>query len=132
VRFLLDANVLIALSDLDHASHERATIWFENTGGKFATCPITQGAFIRFLFRTRAGTTIGQAKRLLAEIAEMPGHEFWPDSISLPELPERGIAGYRQVTDAYLVALARHNRGKLATLDRSLAALHGDDAVLVP
>jgi predicted nucleic acid-binding protein len=38
------------------------------------------------------------------------------------------VIGHRQVTDAYLVALARHHDGRLATFDRGLAALH-DDAV---
>jgi uncharacterized protein len=37
-----------------------------------------------------------------------------------------GVIGHRQVTDAYLVALARHHGGRVATLDRGLAALHGE------
>ena len=37
--------------------------------------------------------------------------------------------GHRQVTDAYLAALARHHRGKLASFDRGLVALHTDVAV---
>jgi len=28
-----------------------------------------------------------------------------------------GVIGHRQVTDAYLAALARHHRGQLATFD---------------
>ena len=43
------------------------------------------------------------------------------------DLPERdhlaGVIGHRQVTDAYLVALARHHHGRLATLDKGLATL---------
>jgi predicted nucleic acid-binding protein len=30
------------------------------------------------------------------------------------------------MTDAYLVALARHHGGQVATLDRGLVALHGE------
>lgn len=30
------------------------------------------------------------------------------------------LTGHQQITDAYLVALAIHNRGKLATLDRRI------------
>jgi predicted nucleic acid-binding protein len=30
------------------------------------------------------------------------------------------LTGHRQITDAYLVALAIHNKGKLATLDRGI------------
>jgi predicted nucleic acid-binding protein len=35
------------------------------------------------------------------------------------------------VTDAYLVALARRHKGKLASLDRALAAIHAPTVVLV-
>ncbi len=40
--------------------------------------------------------------------------------------------GHRQVTDAYLASLARAHSGRLATMDRGLAALHPDVTVLVP
>ena len=43
-----------------------------------------------------------------------------------------GAIGHRQVTDSYLVALAAHFEGSLVTLDRGLAALHPDAAVLIP
>ncbi|HXM66877.1 MAG TPA: hypothetical protein VN911_09115 [Candidatus Acidoferrum sp.] len=33
---------------------------------------------------------------------------------------KKPIHGHQQVTDAYLVALALRNRGKLATLDRKI------------
>ncbi len=39
---------------------------------------------------------------------------------------ERALQGHRQVTDAYLVALAGHRKGVLATFDRGLAPLAGD------
>ena len=42
-----------------------------------------------------------------------------------------GVIGHRQVTDAYLVALARHHGGRVATLDKGLAALHGGDVLLL-
>ena len=131
MNILLDSNVLIALSDIDHISHALASEWFAGSGGLFATCPVTQGALIRFMLRARAGTTIAQAKRLLARILALPGHEFWPDSVSYLELPEAGVTGYRQVTDAYLVALARHHNSRLATLDRALSAIHSPIAFLI-
>jgi toxin-antitoxin system PIN domain toxin len=131
MRFLLDANVLIALTDSDQTAHARATEWFQGSGGLFATCPITQGALIRYILRAKAGTTIGYAKKVVAGVEALEGHEFWPDSVSFAELPETGVFGYRQVTDAYLVSLARHKKGRLATLDRALSALHAPDAVLI-
>ncbi len=133
---LLDGNVLIALTDADHVSHQRATDWFVASGGRFATCPITQGALIRYIMRVWAGVglsaSLSAAKALLAQVVAMDAHVFWPDGIAFHEVPETGITGYRQVTDAYLVALARHNGGRIATLDRTLAGLHGSDAVLIP
>lgn len=35
------------------------------------------------------------------------------------------------MTHAYLAALARHHRGRLATFDRGIAALYSDIAVLI-
>ena len=40
--------------------------------------------------------------------------------------------GHRQVTDAYLAALARHHGGKLVSFDKGLVALHQDVGVAVP
>ncbi len=42
-----------------------------------------------------------------------------------------GVIGHRQVTDAYLVALARHHGGRVATLDKGLAALQGEHVFLL-
>lgn len=132
MRFLLDANVLIALTDTDHVSHDRATAWFQDCGSLFATCPITQGALIRFWMRVKAEATVREAKEFLRDVVSMRGHEFWPDSVSFLDLPEKGVLGYRLVTDAYLVALAHKFRGRVATLDRALAAIHKPDAILIP
>ena len=45
---------------------------------------------------------------------------------------ERELQGYLQLTDAYLLALARRRKGVLATFDRGLRSLAGDshDSVL--
>lgn len=42
------------------------------------------------------------------------------------------VRGHAGVTDAYLAALARHHGGRLATLDRRLADLHPDVALVIP
>jgi predicted nucleic acid-binding protein len=36
------------------------------------------------------------------------------------------LAGHQQVTDAYLLGLAMHKKGKLATMDRAVRALLSD------
>jgi len=73
---------------------------------------------------------VKSAKLLLESIESLPRHEFWPDDVSYLNVPPTGIAGYRQVTDAYLVLLAREHGGSLATMDQALAAVHAGTTVL--
>ena len=56
----------------------------------------------------------------------MEGHEFWTDDLDYQWLPWNLVFGCRQVTDAYLVALAKHRGGILATLDEALATVFPD------
>ncbi len=128
--YLLDANVLIALADLNHTSHDRADSWFRRDT-RFATCPITQGALLRYYLRLAGTPTITAAKDMLAGFIAMPSHEFWADDVSFIAIPEKGVNGYRQVTDAYLVALAKRHHGVLATMDEALATVH-PDVLLLP
>ena len=127
---LADANVLIALVVEDHIHHRRARGWFGGHTDGLATCPITQGALLRFLVREGIGT-VG-ALSALRQIQSLPQHEFWPDEIGFDAETLAGVIGHRQVTDAYLAALARHFDGRVATLDRGLASLHPKTALLLP
>ena len=120
---LLDANVLIALATPEHSLNNRAAAWFRK-GHRFATCPITQGALVRFHLRAGVDATAKSAKLLLESISSLVRHEFWPDDASYLDMPTKGIIGHRQVTDAYLALLARKHAGLLATMDQALAAVH--------
>jgi hypothetical protein len=134
--YLLDASVFIALAWPEHSAHERASRWFARHGREgWATCPITQIALVRVLsnpaFSPRA-LTPANAMRVLNRNLELPGHRFWSDSTSLHEAMARlpsVLTGHRQITGAYLVGLALHNRGKLATLDRGIAQIAPAGAV---
>jgi hypothetical protein len=128
--YLLDCNPLIALATPEHALNARAAAWFLK-GRRFATCPITQGALFRFHLRVGAEATPESAKYLLRSISSLPRHEFWPDDASYLDLPTVGIVARRQVTDAYLVLLARKHGGVVATMDQALAAVHPGAAILV-
>ena len=121
--YLLDSNVLIALATPEHSLNARAAAWFRK-GRRFATCPITQGALVRFHLRVGVDGTPESAKLLLRSICALPQHEFWPDDASYLEMPTAGIVGHRQVTDAYLALLARMHGGLLATMDQALAAVN--------
>ena len=120
--FLADGNVLIALSVVEHVHHGLALTWFDDQQPSLATCPITEGTLLRFLLRE--GQTAVAAMGVLEAIRSEEWHVFWPDSLPFKADHLAGVIGHRQVTDAYLVALAHHNKSRVVTLDRGLAALH--------
>lgn len=129
---LLDSNVLIALADGRHVANGKVREWMQAEKPRFASCPTTQGALVRFFARLDNSHGVRVAKQILAGLQQHPRYEFWPDDIPYTELPERGLRGHQQVTTFYLVALAAANGGKLVTLDRALAVGHKDWCVLVP
>lgn len=127
--FLLDANVLIALTVNEHEHHDRATTW-ASTLSNFSVCPIVEGALVRFLVRSgESSTTVAT---LIQRIRDLPSCEFWPDSISYADVDFGHVTGHRQVADAYLVSLARDHGAALATLDEGLAISLPNDTLLVP
>lgn len=128
--FLLDVNLLVALAWPNHVHHRAALAWFlENYESGWSTCPLTQSGFVRVSSNPAAVSETKspqEAARLLRRIVEFPRHEFWHDDVSFassPILKEIRPAGYRQVTDAHLLALARHRDGRLATLDGKIRSL---------
>ena len=130
--FLLDTNVLIALAWPNHVHHAETREWFvrrASTG--FRTCPITETGLIRISSNpafTPAAVTPREALALLQRITSLPGHAFWPDDLPAEAaLKVRQAVTHRQVTDGYLLALAISHDGILATLDRGIAAVVGDD-----
>ena len=125
---LLDGNVLYALIDEAHVHHVSALRWFSSYGGGFATCPITQGTLLRLTMRV-GERTLAQALAVLSGVTAHASHHFWPDDLAYGQVRWHGVMGHRQVTDAYLAALARHHGGKLASFDTGLVALHPDVAV---
>jgi len=139
VTFLLDVNVLIALIDPGHVSHEAAHGWFSEIGRTdWATCPMTENGVIRIVGSARYPNSPGSPAAVATIIGGMrtlPGHSFWADDFSLVSSenvdPSR-ILTAAQVTDTYLLALARAKGGKLATFDRRLstAAVRDGSAAL--
>jgi toxin-antitoxin system PIN domain toxin len=127
--FLLDANVLIALTSRTHVHAPRVEAWFRGVD-RFAVCPIVQGALVRFL--TRTGEAPGTISAVLRATAARRGYEFWPDDADYGALDLSRIRGHRQVTDAYLVALAAAHSGNLATLDEPLVQLYPGHSILIP
>lgn len=126
--YLLDANVLISLTVVEHEHHGRAGRWLAGVD-RFAVCPVVEGALMRFL--VRLGERPATAEAVLRAVAEHPRAVFWPADLSYRDVDLTMVHGHRQVTDAYLVSLAQSHGGALATLDEGLARAH-PGAVLVP
>lgn len=126
---LLDVNVLIALAWPSHVHHRRARDWLQRHAAEgWATCPLTQSAFVRISSNPKIipdAVTPREALTLLGRMVVLPHHVFWPDDVGIthPDVPTALLVGHRQVTDAYLLGLAIHHGGRLATLDTGLSAL---------
>ncbi len=130
---LLDVNVLIALCDARHEHHELAARWFVAHAARgWASCPLTQSGAIRIM-SAPAYPGARPVVQVLAQLQAMCAHayhRFWPDVVSLVQvgtINPAHLLGHRQLTDAYLLALAVHHRGCLVTLDGGVAIqmVHG-------
>lgn len=137
--YLLDVNVLIALIDPTHVGHDTAHAWFAERGAaSWATCPLTENGVIRILGNPRYPNSAGspaEVAPIVAGLRALPGHAFWKDDLSLVAsdiVDVSRVLTPAQVTDTYLLALARANGGQLATFDRRLSSstVRGGSAAL--
>jgi uncharacterized protein len=136
VVFLLDVNVLVALAWPRHVSNEQVGQWFaRHSRNGWATCPFTEAALVRILANpafSPEALSVENALTVLKTNIELPGHRFLPDNISVVEAIAkvgRRLTGHGQITDAYLVGLALHHGGRLATMDRGVAAIAPKEAL---
>ncbi len=123
MRALLDVNVLIALLDAAHTQHAQARAWLQgNIGPGWASCPITQNGLVRIMSQPAYPEPVSpfQAAELLRSATATSHHEFWPDDISLLDIKRfdmMRLHGARQITDAFLLALAVKYHGRFVTFD---------------
>ncbi|MBN2125574.1 MAG: VapC toxin family PIN domain ribonuclease [Deltaproteobacteria bacterium] len=122
---LLDVNLLLALSDPMHVHHETAHRWFADKGQRaWATCPLTENGFIRIASHPNYPNRPGDVTAVLVifrQLCGARGHHFWSEDVSILHILEPGvIVTHGQITDVYLLGLAVHKRGKLATLDQRI------------
>lgn len=125
-RALLDVNVLIALLDSDHASHATALDWFSaHATAGWASCPITQNGCVRIMSHPsypNAQPVTEVVERLRSATAHQ-AHRFWPDDQSILDeslVDASRVHGPRQLTNAYLLALAVKHDGRLVTFDSAI------------
>ncbi len=133
---LLDVNVLIALAWPNHQFHLAATERLNHGKERWATCSLTELGFIRLSSNPRVvgvSRSPMQSGSLLAQMLADDRHVF------LAELPSPvsqklavqwpSILGHKQVTDCYLLQLARFHGASFLTFDGKLE-IFGDDGSL--
>ena len=127
MRALFDVNMLLAMFDAEHVFSGTVRRWWsENSAAGWASSPITQNGFVRVITQKSypSPITLADALVLFRDGANRPGHEFWPDELSLMD---GGVFDYRhmlrpsQITDSYLLALAVRRGGRLITLDQKIS-----------
>ena len=126
--FLLDANVLIALSFHEHQHYSLCQEWLK-TVDEVMLCPIVEGALMRYAVRN--GASVEAALDTLVKAKYNAKTRLIPDDLHYDEATWNGLQGYRQVTDFYLVELAKRHGAILATLDVRLSAARPEDTFLV-
>jgi toxin-antitoxin system PIN domain toxin len=132
---LLDVNALVALAWDAHIHHAAVRAWFAASGQDgWATCPITESGFVRVSSNPRVlpdPISVEQARAVLRALRRHDAHRFLRDDVSIadPRIPP--LTGYRQVTDAHLLAIARANGTRLLTFDAAAATLAIGDEVEV-
>jgi uncharacterized protein len=134
VTCLLDVNLLVALLWENHEHHTRTRLWFKGVSS-FATCPVVQLGFARVSSHPLLGfgLTPELVFGVLRQFISDPRHQFICDDLSCADRVVRTelMAGANQITDHYLVALARQHGFTLATLDQPLAKSFAEETGLV-
>tara|TARA_R110002049_G_scaffold198504_1_gene368554 strand:- start:569 stop:1150 length:582 start_codon:yes stop_codon:yes gene_type:complete len=122
---LLDADVVTALEDPNHVHHDRAQRWFHSQPGRgWATCPLTENAFLRITGAVSypgGGGEITALRGLLNQMCSFPRHQFWSDDVSLLDaalFPSPPLS--KHLTDICLLGLAVKRKASLATFDRRI------------
>ena len=137
---LLDVNVLVALFDPDHVHHELAHVWFaDHRAHGWASCPMTQNGLMRVLSNPRYGSPASSVRGVRDAVRRFlsnKDHQFWSDDVSISDdtlFDVTGMVGHRQITDVYLLGLAKARRGHLVTFDRTIplrAVIGADETAL--
>lgn len=136
---LLDINVLVALFFADHVHHDLAHDWFaDHRRQGWATCPVTENGLVRVACQQPSDVLVRPAEVVdhLTRFCRDKHHHAWTDTVSLTDaaiFAPQFIQGHRQLTDVYLLGLAKKMGGRLATFDRTIPvkAVRGGTAELL-
>lgn len=129
-RYLPDVNVLYALASEKHVHHRLVTAWFNTPGLEWSVCAFTEAGFLRNATAPRPGQiAMGEATAVLQELARHPGYRYQPIAADWQTLCGpffQRLYGTKQVTDAYLLGLAVREGLVLATMDKAILHLAGE------
>ncbi len=129
LRYLLDVNVLIALTEQGHVHHQTVMKWFNTPGLNWGLCAFSEAGLLRVTANSKVGKlSVREATELLTVLESHPGYRYWPITdgwFSLVEPFRERIYGHQQITDAYLLGLAVKENGVLVTLDKAIKYLAG-------
>jgi toxin-antitoxin system PIN domain toxin len=124
---LLDVNALVALAWDSHVHHARMRTWFAaNSLAGWTTCPLTESGFVRVSSNPKvlpSPISVDAAREVLSVLRRHSGHRFLEDDVSMSDDDVPRIIGYRQVTDAHLLALARRRKVRLVTFDAGILTM---------
>ncbi len=101
-----------------------------------ATCPLTENGFVRIAshpsYPNRPGD-VAAVLSILGQLCAAAGHRFWPADTSIRDMLQPStLITHSQITDIFLLGLAVHHGGKLATFDQRISptAVQGGDEAL--
>jgi len=122
-----------ALAAARGARAHPAVVRHERRPGLGDLC-MTQAGFVRIVSNpafSRRVVSPRDALEVLRANLQHRAHRFWADDLGVAEALaqfEGRLNGHQQVTDGYLLALAIHQKGRLATLDSGVASLLADQS----
>lgn len=124
--WLLDANVLVALTLSTHLHHRAAHAALRAHDGHWATTPITEAALLRLLLNPRVTGRSFRPHDVMATVAGLRNDPRWRwindnSSLADPAIETSVLVGHQQVTDLHLVNLAARTASLLTTFDAGIA-----------
>jgi toxin-antitoxin system PIN domain toxin len=131
-RYLLDVNVLVALTTRSHVHHGLVKAWFYASPDlAWSLCAFAEAGFLRNATAPRSGQiTMSEATAVLKQLAQHPGYRYLPVNADWQTLCSpffTRLYGTKQVTDAYLLGLALREDLVLVTMDKGVVHLAGTE-----
>lgn len=114
--WLLDENFMLASRWATHVDHRAVLAWLDSIENYY-TCAISELGFLRVSKSPAYNATWEDALESLKSLQRRAGYGFLADDVTAVESPK---TGWRDTTDAHLIARAKRHRLTLATLDGKL------------